>query len=101
MAGECIVFYNFYMANDIHLQELSSPGCTHCKAFQEFWHSIEKDWPNVKFEEVSITTPEGQELAQKHMIFASPGIVINGELLSTGGVNKTKFLERLKELSSL
>ena len=84
---------------EVHLQELSSPGCTHCKAFQDFWHSIEKDWPNVKFEDVSITTPEGQELAQKHMIFSSPGIIINGELFSTGGVDRKKFLEKLKELS--
>ena len=84
---------------EVHLQELSSPGCTHCKAFQDFWHSIEKDWSNVKFEDVSITTPEGQELAQKHMIFASPGIIINGELFSTGGVDQKKFLEKLKELS--
>ncbi len=83
----------------IQLQELSSPGCRHCKEFQDFWHTIEKDWPNVAFEDVSVTTPEGQALAQKHMIFASPGIVINGELFSTGGVNKEKFVEKLKELS--
>ena len=83
----------------IHLQELSSPGCSHCAAFREFWHSIEKDWPNVQFEEVSILTPEGQEIAQTHMIFASPGILLNGELFSTGGVNKNKFVEKLKALS--
>lgn len=83
----------------IHLEEVSSPGCTHCAAFREFWHSIEKDWPNVQFDDVGITTPEGQELAQKHMIFASPGIILNDELFSTGGVNKTKFVAKLKELS--
>ena len=94
------LFYNFYMANEILLEELSSPGCTHCKEFQEFWHSIEKDWPNVKFQDVSITTTEGQELVQKHMIFASPGIIVNGELFSTGGVDKKKFVEKLKALST-
>ena len=87
------------MATKVHLQELTSPGCTHCAAFQAFWHSIEKDWPNVSFEDVSITTPEGQALAQQHMILASPGIILNGELFSTGGVNKEKFLAKLKELS--
>ena len=88
------------MANEILPQELSSPGCTHCKEFQEFWHSIEKDWPNVKFQDVSVTTTEGQELVQKHMIFASPGIIINGELFSTGGIDKKKFVEKLKALST-
>jgi hypothetical protein len=39
-------------------------------------------------------------MVQKYQIFASPGIIINGELFSTGGVNKEAFLEKLKELSS-
>ncbi len=85
---------------EVELIELSAPGCTHCKMFQDFWHSVEKDWPSVKFREVSVTTPEGQELAGKHMIFASPGIILNGELFSTGGVNKDKFLATIKTLSS-
>lgn len=82
------------------LEELSSPGCTHCAAFEAFWHSIEKDWPNVSYKNISITTPEGQDLAQKHMIFASPGIFLNGELFATGGFDKEKFLTRLKEISA-
>ena len=83
----------------IELIELTSPGCTHCAEFKEFWHSIEKDWENVNFKEASITDPEGQELISKHMIMASPGIILNGELFSTGGVNKKEFVEKLTELS--
>ena len=82
----------------IVLEELSSPGCHICKQFEEFWHSIEKDWPDVVYKNVDVITPEGQELAQKYMIMASPGIILNGELLSTGGFNKDKFIEKLKEL---
>lgn len=85
---------------EITLTELTSPGCTICKAFEEFWHSIEGNWPNVKFKEVSITAPEGQELAQKFMIMSSPGIVINGELWATGGFDREKFVAKLKDLSS-
>lgn len=84
---------------EIILEELSSPGCQICKAFEEFWHSIEKDWPNVKFKKIDVTTPEGQEMAGKYMIFSSPGIIINGELFSTGGFDKEKFTAKLKELS--
>ena len=83
---------------EIILEELTSPGCHNCVAFEKFWHSIEKDWPTVKYSNLSITTPEGQELASKYTIMASPGIVINGELFSTGGVNNDKFLLKLKEL---
>ena len=84
---------------EVELVELSAPGCQHCAAFREFWHSVEANWPLVKFREVSVTTPEGQALAGQHMIFASPGIILNGELFSTGGVNKEKFLAKVKELS--
>ena len=84
----------------IQLQMLSSPGCVHCKEFEEFWRTIANDWPNVTFEDISILTPQGQELAEKHMIFASPGIILNGVLFSTGGVHRTRFLEELKKISN-
>lgn len=81
------------------LQMVSSPGCSHCRAFRSFWEGVAKDWSTVRFEEVDVTTPRGQELAGKHLIFASPGIILNGELFSTGGVNEEKFLSKIKELS--
>lgn len=84
---------------DVILEELSAPGCQICKAFEEFWHSIEKDWPNATYKNISVTTPEGQELAGKYMIFSSPGIIINNELWATGGFDKQKFVEKLKEVS--
>jgi len=83
----------------IIVQELSAPGCVHCLEFERFWDSISKDWPNVEYKKIMVTTPEGMELVQKHMIFASPGIIINGELHSVGGFSKQKFVEKLKELS--
>jgi glutaredoxin len=86
--------------NTVVLEELTSPGCHNCAAFKEFWDTEKANWSNVTFKEVSLTTPEGQEMVQKYQIFASPGIIINGELFSTGGVNKEAFLEKLKELSS-
>ena len=82
------------------LEELTSLGCQICKAFEEFWHSIEAQWKNVTYKKIDITAPEGQALIQKHMIFASPGILLNGELWATGGFDKKKFVEKLKELST-
>lgn len=84
---------------NISLDVLTSPGCTHCHEFLEFWKSESAAWPNVTMRDISIVTPEGQELVGKHQIFASPGIILNGEVFATGGFNKEKFLERLKELS--
>ncbi len=85
--------------NAVVLEELSSPGCHNCAAFKEFWEGEKANWPNVEFKDVSILEPAGQELVQKHQIFASPGILLNGELFSTGGVNQADFLAKLKELS--
>lgn len=67
--------------------------------FEKFWNSIAKDWPNVTYQNISVVSPEGQEMVGKYMIFASPGIIINGDLFSTGGFNRDSFLAKLKELS--
>ena len=83
----------------ILLEELVSPGCHICKAFEEFWHSIETQWPNVTYKKIDVTAPEGQAMAEKYMIFSSPGIILNGELFATGGFDPDKFAEKLKELS--
>lgn len=81
------------------LEELVSPGCHMCKRFEEFWHSIEQEWPNVTYKRLDVTTLEGQEIIQKYMIMAAPGIILNGELWATGGFDKEKFVKKLKELS--
>lgn len=35
-------------------------------------------------------------MVQKYGIMASPGIIIEGELFSTGGLNREKLIEKLK-----
>ena len=87
------------MPQKITLEELSSPGCHHCAEFEKFWHSIEKDWPNVLYKKIDVTSPEGQEMLGKYMIFASPGIIINGELFATGGFDKDKLVKKLTDSS--
>lgn len=81
------------------LEELSSPGCHSCRIFEEFWRSIENQFPNVRYKNVSITSAEGMEMASQYMILTSPGIVINGKLFSTGGVDQEKLVSKLQELS--
>lgn len=85
---------------NILLEELSSPGCHNCAAFKSVWEEIKGDWPNVTFKELSIMDPDGQEMVQKYQIFASPGIILNGELFATGGIDKDAFINKLKELSA-
>jgi glutaredoxin len=85
---------------NITLQVLTAPGCTHCHEFLEFWKGEAAKWPNVTMKELSLITPEGQEMVGKYQIFASPGIILNDELFATGGFSKEKFLAKITELSS-
>ena len=80
------------------LQEITVPGCVECKRFKEWWGKNSSLFSDVNFEEVSITDPKGQELVLKFQIMSSPGILINNELFSTGGVNTAKLTAKLKEL---
>lgn len=83
----------------IHIEVLTSPVCVSCKEFVLFWESISSDWAQVTMREVSLLTPEGQELALKHRVFASPGIIINEELFASGGFSKKELLNKLQALS--
>jgi glutaredoxin len=83
----------------ITLDVLTAPGCTHCHEFLTYWETVAAEWPTVTMKEISIITPEGQELVGKYQIFASPGIILNGEVFATGGFNKEKLNEKLKELA--
>lgn len=78
---------------------VTSPNCQICARFDDFWKKIEKDWPNISYRKVDVTTAEGRDLAQKYIILASPAIIVNGELWAVGGYNEDKFLEKLKTLS--
>ena len=75
-------------------------GCHNCEAAKKIFDEIMPDFEGkVEVSEVDMLSSEGQELVQKHSIMASPGIIINDELFSTGGVNKEKLVEKLKSLA--
>ncbi|MBI2096363.1 MAG: thioredoxin family protein [Candidatus Taylorbacteria bacterium] len=83
----------------ITVTEIVSPGCEHCARAKKFFEEKFKPAnPDVKVEYVDVAEERGQELVQKHMIFASPGILIDGELFSTGGLDEKKFLQKIAEL---
>jgi glutaredoxin len=84
---------------EVKVQELSTPGCSHCAEAKDFLeHEFKPKYPQVKVEYVSVMDPAGQELVSKYMIFASPGIIINDELFATGGLDKDKFINKVNEL---
>ena len=80
------------------IQFLTMIGCHNCAAAKKIFDEIMPNFPKVEIKEIDIAKPEGQKLVQKFGIMSSPGIVINGELFSTGGVDKEKLVAKLKSL---
>lgn len=63
-------------------------------------HAIEKvqpDFPDMKVTYLDVT--QQPEILQQYHVLSAPGIVINGKLEYTGGLDETAFRERLKKLS--
>mgnify|MGYP001560948431 FL=1 len=48
---------------------------------------------------VDMLTEQGQKMVQQYGIMSSPGIIINSELFSMGGLDKKKLIEKIKSLS--
>ncbi len=83
----------------IKIQFLTMVGCHNCAEVKKIFDEVMPDFKDkVEVDEIDIVTPEGQELVQKYSVMASPGIIINDELFSTGGVHKEKLVEKLKSL---
>lgn len=85
----------------IKIQELSTPGCSHCAEAKKILEGeIKPQFPEVEIEYIDMMTEQGQKMVQDYGIMSSPGIVVNGELFAVGGLDKNKLIEKLKELSS-
>ncbi|NOX97153.1 MAG: hypothetical protein GXO98_03650 [Nitrospirae bacterium] len=77
---------------------LSTPACGECAKAKKLLEEIKPQYPELVVEEVDMATPEGQEIISKYMIMSSPGVIINGELFSTGALDKQKLIEKLDNL---
>lgn len=87
------------MTNTIILKEVSIPGCVACAQFDKLWGEMQQEFPGVTLEKIDATTEEGQKMVVDYGIFSAPGIIINGTLFSTGGVNRNELAKKLRELS--
>ncbi len=84
----------------IKVQFLTAPGCLECERAKIIFQEVKKKFPDLKLqiEKIDITTLKGLELAVEHSILSNPGIIINGELFSTGSLDKEKFINRILAL---
>ena len=72
-------------------------GCAHCSQTLDTLNRIKPDYPDLKVEEILMTTGRGIELVQKHGIMASPGVIISGKLSFVGGASESQLRKKLNE----
>ena len=86
--------------NKIKIQEVTSPGCGHCAVAKKILEEeIKPQFPDVEIEYIDMISEQGQKMIQDYGIMTSPGIIVNGELFSIGGLDKNKLIEKIKSLS--
>lgn len=86
--------------NTIKIQEITTPGCSHCAGAKEVLENeIKQQFPDVEIEYIDMMTEQGQKIVQEYGIMSSPGVIVNGELFSIGGLNKNKLIEKIQSLS--
>jgi len=82
------------------IQELSTPGCSHCaRAKEVLENEIKPNFPDVAVEYINMMTEQGQKMVQDYGIMSSPGVIVNGELFSVGRLDRNKLVEKIKSLT--
>jgi glutaredoxin len=83
----------------VKIQEVSTHGCTKCAhAKKVLEESIKPNYPDVTIEYIDMLSDQGQKMVQEYSIMSSPGIIVNGELFSSGGLDEKKLVEKIKSL---
>ena len=84
----------------IKIQEISTFSCSHCASAKEILEEeIRPNFPDVKIEYIDMFSDRGQKMVAKYGVMSLPGIIINNELFSVGGLNKTKLIKKIKSLA--
>jgi glutaredoxin len=77
---------------------LTMAGCPHCAHAKEVLDRVQPDYPEL--EVIIHDVAEEPELASRYMLMSAPGVVIDGELVFSGGVDEAKLRERLDAAAS-
>lgn len=76
---------------------ITTKGCSHCEYAKEILTKLKPKY-GLSIEEIDTTSDLGQKLIRKHSIMASPGILINDQFFSMGGVTEEQLRMKLDTL---
>jgi glutaredoxin len=74
---------------------VSAPDCHFCAQAKAVLDRLRREYP-LEVQEVSLASPEGQDLAARHSILFPPGLFLDGTFVGFGRVSERK-LRRLLE----
>ena len=77
---------------------LTVPNCVQCAKAKKVIEKVQPDFPDMKVTYIDVT--QQPEILLKHPIMSSPGIVVNGRLEYSGGLDEAAFRALLDKLSS-
>lgn len=81
----------------INVQFITVPGCAQCAKAKTVIEKVKADFPDMRVTYLDAT--EHPDILQKYRIMSAPGIVVNGNLEYTGGLEEKAFRELLTQLS--
>ncbi len=76
---------------------ITVPNCAQCAKAKHVIEKVQPDFPDLKVEYVDVT--QHPEILQQYRVLSAPGIVLNGKLEYTGGLDEAAFRARLRQLS--
>ena len=73
-------------------------GCAHCGKVLKALSELQSEFPEMKIEEIDITSDEGQKLIAEHGIMSSPGVLIEEKLAFFGPRSKDEVKATLSKV---
>ena len=81
----------------INIQFITVPNCVQCAKAKIIIERVKPDFPEMTVEYIDVTVHP--EILQQYRVLSAPGIVINGKLEYTGGLDEAAFRALLQKLS--
>lgn len=76
---------------------ISVPNCVQCAKAKKVIEKVQPDFPEMKVTYIDVT--EHPDILNKYRVMSSPGIVINGKLEYSGGLDEAALRAHLKRLA--
>lgn len=76
---------------------LTVPNCVQCAKAKRVIEKVQPDFPDMKVTYIDVT--QQPSILQTYPVMSSPGIVVNGRLEYTGGLDESAFRALLNKLS--